>query len=104
MVDSLVGVPLPWFWERLGVSVEDDWVFFARSNGFRVAFEVCGDGPPLVLHPGMFQIGERWDRAGCTAPLASSHTVITIDPLGLGASDAPQDASGSRWGRRVGVS
>lgn len=76
-------------------------MFFARSNGFRVGFEVCGDGPPLVLHPGMFQVGEHWARAGYTAPLAEFHTVITVDPLGLGASGAPQDPADYQLARRA---
>ncbi len=49
----------------------------ARSNGFKVAYEVAGNGPPLVLHPGMFQLGEHWTRAGHTSRLTSAQTVIT---------------------------
>ncbi|MGW1676120.1 alpha/beta fold hydrolase [Saccharopolyspora sp. NPDC002376] len=74
---------------------------FARSNGFEIAFEVVGDGPPLVLHPGMFQVGAHWAQAGYTAPLAASHTVITVDPLGLGASDAPRDPEAYALSRRA---
>ncbi|MGI5488928.1 alpha/beta fold hydrolase [Microtetraspora malaysiensis] len=73
----------------------------ARSNGFKIAYEITGDGPPLVLHPGMFQIGAHWDRPGYTAALAATHTVITVDPLGLGASDAPQDPAAYTLERRA---
>ncbi|MGP4019967.1 alpha/beta fold hydrolase [Saccharopolyspora sp. 5N708] len=73
----------------------------ARSNGFKIAYEVVGDGPPLVLHPGMFQIGEHWSRAGYTSTLAATHTVIAVDPLGLGASDAPQDPAAYSLARRA---
>ncbi|WP_159080592.1 alpha/beta fold hydrolase [Nocardia suismassiliense] len=63
----------------------------ARSNGYKIAFDVVGDGPPLVLHPGMFQVGAHWTDAGYTSVLAATHTVITVDPLGLGNSDSPRD-------------
>ncbi|WP_067824536.1 alpha/beta fold hydrolase [Actinomadura kijaniata] len=73
----------------------------ARSNGFKIAYEVAGEGAPLLLHPGMFQIGAHWDRAGYTAPLAAAHTVVTVDPLGLGASDAPRDPAAYALERRA---
>ncbi|MFF3670995.1 alpha/beta fold hydrolase [Microtetraspora malaysiensis] len=49
----------------------------------------------------MFQIGAHWDRSGYTAALAATHTVITVDPLGLGASDAPQDPAAYTLERRA---
>jgi pimeloyl-ACP methyl ester carboxylesterase len=73
----------------------------ARSNGFKIAYEISGDGPPLVLHPGMFQIGAHWSQAGYTQVLTASHTVITVDPLGLGAGDAPRDPAAYALQRRV---
>lgn len=73
----------------------------ARSNGFKIAYEVSGDGPPLVLHPGMFQIGAHWTRSGYTPVLTATHTVITIDPLGLGASDTPRDPAAYALARRA---
>lgn len=73
----------------------------ARSYGFKVSYEVFGDGPPLVLHPGMFQIGAHWTRAGYSSRLAASHTVITVDPLGMGASDAPRDPTAYALARRA---
>jgi len=65
---------------------------FAHSNGQKVHYTVTGDGPPLVLHPGMFQDGAHWSHSGYTQALTGAHTVIAVDPLGLGASDAPHDA------------
>ncbi|MEU3457283.1 alpha/beta hydrolase [Micromonospora sp. NPDC006766] len=76
---------------------------FARSNGFKVRFEVSGDGPPVLLHPGMFQDGAHWAHAGYTQALSDAHTVITVDPLGMGASDAPRDAAAYTLQRRVDV-
>ncbi|RVX39332.1 pimeloyl-ACP methyl ester carboxylesterase [Nonomuraea polychroma] len=73
----------------------------ARSNGFKISYEVAGDGPPLVLHPGMFQDGAHWTHSGYTSSLTPAYTVIAIDPLGLGASDAPREAEAYALERRV---
>lgn len=73
----------------------------ARGKGCTIAYEVCGDGPPVVLHPGMFQLGAYWAEAGYTSPLAATHTVITMDPLGMGSGDAPQDPAGYAPERRA---
>ncbi|MEV4754989.1 alpha/beta hydrolase [Micromonospora sp. NPDC049559] len=73
----------------------------ARSNGYKVHYEVSGDGDPLVLHPGMFQDGAHWAHSGYTAVLAANHTVIAIDPLGLGDSDAPHEVEAYTLSRRV---
>ncbi|MFI9404608.1 alpha/beta fold hydrolase [Nocardia sp. NPDC052316] len=73
----------------------------ARSHGYKIAFEVIGDGPPLVLHPGMFQIGAHWTEAGYTSALAATHTVITVDPLGLGNSDGPREPADYALERRI---
>ncbi|MEV0150304.1 MULTISPECIES: alpha/beta hydrolase [unclassified Nonomuraea] len=73
----------------------------ARSNGFKISYGVTGDGPPVVLHPGMFQDGGHWAHSGYTQVLAATHTVIAIDPLGLGASDAPREIGAYALRRRV---
>ncbi|MEV5574153.1 alpha/beta hydrolase [Spirillospora sp. NPDC052269] len=71
---------------------------FARG---KVAYEVSGDGSPVLLHPGMFQIGAHWKLAGYTAALAARHTVITMDPLGLGDSEALLEPSDYGMERRA---
>lgn len=73
----------------------------AQRSGMKIAYEVVGDGPPLVLHPGMFQTGEQWTKAGYTSVLATTHTVITVDPLGLGASSAPVTPADYSLARRA---
>ncbi|MGK5631879.1 alpha/beta fold hydrolase [Streptomyces sp. URMC 123] len=73
----------------------------AHSNGYEIAYEVSGDGPPLLLHPGMFQVGSHWSRAGYTTTLTATHTVITVDPLGLGGSGAPRDPAAYALERRA---
>lgn len=73
----------------------------AHSNGFKIFYEVSGDGPLLVLHPGMFQTGASWSDTGYAPGLRTTHTVVTIDPLGLGASDSPRDSAAYALERRV---
>lgn len=73
----------------------------AHSNGYKINYEVSGDGPPLVLHPGMFCTGADWTRRGYTSSLRDSYTVIAIDPLGLGASDAPHSPVAYSMQRRA---
>ncbi|MEN3538116.1 alpha/beta fold hydrolase [Microbispora sp. ZYX-F-249] len=73
----------------------------ASSNGYKIHYEVRGDGPPLVLHPGMFGTAASWARAGYTGVLARSHRVIAIDPLGMGGSDAPRDPAAYTSRRRA---
>ncbi|MFG2004178.1 alpha/beta fold hydrolase [Spirillospora sp. NPDC048911] len=74
---------------------------FTRSNGHKIAYEVSGSGSPVVLHPGMFEDGGHWAHLGYTGVLAASHTVISIDPLGLGASDAPRERAAYAAERRA---
>ncbi|MDI2026974.1 alpha/beta hydrolase [Saccharopolyspora sp. TS4A08] len=73
----------------------------AHRNGLHIAYEITGEGPPLLLHPGMFHIGRRWSEAGYTDALATTHTVITVDPLGLGGSSAPVDPADYSPARRA---
>ncbi|GAA2833765.1 alpha/beta hydrolase [Nonomuraea rubra] len=75
---------------------------YARSNGHRIAYQVAGSGgSPVVLHPGMFEDGGHWAHLGYTGVLAASHTVIAVDPLGLGASDAPHEPEAYAAERRA---
>lgn len=55
--------------------------------GLKLAYEVTGDGPPLLLIQGLGYSGWGWEPI--VAPLAESYQVITFDNRGIGASDAP---------------
>ncbi|WP_188192923.1 alpha/beta fold hydrolase [Nonomuraea sp. SYSU D8015] len=50
----------------------------AHSNSFKISYEVVGDGPPVVLHPGMFQDAAHWAHSGYTRVLTSAYTVIAV--------------------------
>ncbi|PZG17301.1 alpha/beta fold hydrolase [Nonomuraea aridisoli] len=74
---------------------------FAYADGYKIAYAVSGSGAPVVLHPGMFEDGGHWAHLGYTEVLAETHTVIAVDPLGLGASDAPRDPAAYALERRA---
>ena len=61
----------------------------ARADGLRIAYQVQGDGPPLVCCHAMGWDGSLWDPH--RARLAASHRLITFDHRGCGASDHPTD-------------
>ena len=60
------------------------------SRGYRIAYLMWGDGPPLVLVCGQLQAAEDWAAAGYVDVLRD-YQVIAVDPLGYGRSDKPHD-------------
>jgi pimeloyl-ACP methyl ester carboxylesterase len=76
-------------------------VSIARSNGYKIHYEVCGAGPVLVLHPGMYEVGTSWTLKGYTPALRDEYTVVEVDPLAHEGSDAPRDADAYALERRV---
>ena len=61
---------------------------FARINGIDIAFQVQGEGPPLVLIMGYRLSSAAWP-AQFVETLAKHFTVITFDNRGTGHSDKP---------------
>lgn len=57
------------------------------SQGVRIAYDVHGDGEPLVLIMGLGY--GRWGWEPVVEPLAAHYRVITFDNRGYGDSDAP---------------
>ena len=41
-------------------------------GGFSIAYTVQGEGPPLLLVPGVTMSAQRWVEAGYVEPLAAS--------------------------------
>ena len=58
------------------------------SDGVRIAYQVHGDGPPLVLLSGQANDHHWWD--GVRDDFAGSRTTVTLDYRGTGESDRPQ--------------
>ena len=68
---------------------------FAEADGVRLAYDVTGDGPPVVLlHAGIVDRG-MWDEV--VPLLADGHQVIRYDARGFGESSRPPDGPFARW-------
>ena len=72
----------------------------AAADGFRLAYDRLGDGPPVVLLHGW--PGGRGDRREVAARLADAADVIVPDLRGFGESDRPAGAAGRVRGRGPG--
>lgn len=62
-------------------------VLRARNGGVQLAYELLGDGPPLLLMQGLGYGGRGWGPA--LDLLAEDFTVAAYDNRGFGASDIP---------------
>jgi len=62
------------------------------SRGYSIHYEVYGSGPPLVMIPGLLMSSDRWHEVGYVSALEPQFRVVTLDPLGHGASSKPHEA------------
>lgn len=63
---------------------------YAKSpDGTRIAFEVTGSGPALMLVHGGGQTRKTWGERGYVERLNGRFTVIALDRRGIGDSDKP---------------
>jgi dienelactone hydrolase len=63
--------------------------FVTSKDGTRIAFDVTGSGPVVILLHGGGQDRRTWHRAGYVRRLAGEFTVVTIDIRGNGESGKP---------------
>jgi len=63
----------------------------ATSRGYRIAFEVRGEGPAVLLQHGLLSRRASWHRSGFVSALAREFRVVSVDSLGHGDSDKPAD-------------
>jgi len=69
---------------------------YATNRGCRIAFEVAGAGPAVLLQHGLLSRRATWHENGFVAALAREFTVLTVDSLGHGESDKPPDPGAYR--------
>lgn len=63
--------------------------FAASTDGTRIAYDVTGSGPVVILLHGGGEDRRSWHEAGYVARLAGEFTVVTMDIRGNGQSDRP---------------
>ena len=73
----------------------------ATNRGCRIAFEVSGEGPPVLLQHGLFSGRATWQANGFVAALAAEFTLVTVDSLGHGDSDKPAEPAAYRRDARA---
>jgi pimeloyl-ACP methyl ester carboxylesterase len=61
-----------------------------EREGVRIAYDVAGDGPPVLLSHGYTATGAMW-RPQVESLVAQGYRVITWDERGHGRSDYPED-------------
>ena len=66
---------------------------FVVNRGCRLAYEVVGSGPTVLLQTGLTGRGVDWALRGYVAAFADAYQVVTTDSLGHGDSDKPTDCA-----------
>jgi pimeloyl-ACP methyl ester carboxylesterase len=61
--------------------------FLTSPDGTRIAYDVTGSGPPLVLLHGAGKSRKDWHKLGYVERLATDFAVITVDIRGSGDSE-----------------
>ncbi len=62
---------------------------YATNRDQRIAYDMTGVGPAVVLQHGFLDSRKSWAELGYVEALADKHTVICVDSLGHGDSDKP---------------
>lgn len=72
---------------------------FTSSDGVRLAYDVVGEGPPLLLHLGAGCDRTLWAAAGYLDALSAEFRCLLYDHRGHGGSDAPLGARANHLDR-----
>jgi pimeloyl-ACP methyl ester carboxylesterase len=68
--------------------------FVASADGTRIAYDVQGRGPALILLPGRGFPRRTWHEYGYSSRLQDQFTVITLDHRNEGESETPTHLGG----------
>ena len=82
-----------------GISVSAETRFVTSKDGTKIAYDVTGTGPAVILLHGGGQNRQVWHKPGYVARLAKEFTVISIDIRGNGESDKPAHVSAYHFER-----
>lgn len=63
--------------------------FATSKDGTKIAYEISGAGPAIMLLHGAGQTRQEWDRTQYVKRLGPNFTVISVDLRGNGESDKP---------------
>ncbi|GCF11632.1 alpha/beta fold hydrolase [Dictyobacter arantiisoli] len=66
-------------------------MFLTASDGVKIAYDVQGEGPALLLLQGFDEMRQQWQELGYVERLRQHFQVITLDRRGIGESDCPTD-------------
>lgn len=66
---------------------------FATHEGDKIHYQVYGDGPPLIIHHGLFSSAASLAYPQFVEAVSSAFQMIFIDSLGHGESDMQEDPS-----------
>ncbi len=80
-------------------SVSAETRFVTSKDGTKIAYDIAGSGPAVILLHGGGQNRQVWHRAGYVERLAKEFTVISVDIRGNGESDKPADVSAFHFER-----
>lgn len=72
-----------------------------KVGGHTIAYLVAGEGEPVLLQHGLFARGEWWLHHGWADALGAGWSLVMVDSLGHGDSDAPLDPEPYRLESRV---
>jgi pimeloyl-ACP methyl ester carboxylesterase len=73
--------------------------FSTSVDGTRIAYDVTGSGPALMLLHGAGKTRRDWHKLGYVGRLQDDFTVITVDVRGTGDSDHPYNIADYGIGR-----
>ena len=73
--------------------------FVTSKDGTKVAYDVAGSGPVVILLHGGGQERKSWHRAGYVSRLGKEFTVVTLDIRGNGESGKPVPVAAYAWER-----
>lgn len=66
-------------------------MFLTSPDGIRIAYDVLGRGPTLLLLPGFAESRQVWYELGYVEQFRRHFQVITMDRRGMGESDPPTE-------------